>query len=128
AAMIYDNVDIAKNESSHQDGESALVVEAKALYDATQKESITSFQDERTGIEGGYITSIKEGDLTPHAAGKVQIELLQTIVSGATSSIKEISEGDNLTKAMYSYKMELATLGAKNEELERPYERAEEIE
>eukprot|EP00959_Pyramimonas_sp_CCMP1952_P289053 6045295-Pyramimonas_sp.AAC.1 len=32
-------------------GESALVVDAKALYDAAQKESITSFQDKRTGIE-----------------------------------------------------------------------------
>ena len=33
-------------------GGSALVIDAKALYDAAQKESITSFQDRRTAIEG----------------------------------------------------------------------------
>eukprot|EP00959_Pyramimonas_sp_CCMP1952_P042463 887985-Pyramimonas_sp.AAC.1 len=38
AAMIYDGVDIAKDESTHMAGESALVVDAKALYDAAQKE------------------------------------------------------------------------------------------
>ncbi|CAK0855240.1 unnamed protein product, partial [Prorocentrum cordatum] len=49
--LIYDGVDITKDESTHMAGESALVVDAKALYDAAQKESIISFQDKRTGIE-----------------------------------------------------------------------------
>ncbi|CAK0823386.1 unnamed protein product, partial [Prorocentrum cordatum] len=51
AALIYDGVDITKDESTRMAGESALAVDAKGLYDAAQKESITSFQDKRTGIE-----------------------------------------------------------------------------
>eukprot|EP00959_Pyramimonas_sp_CCMP1952_P372595 7802654-Pyramimonas_sp.AAC.1 len=51
AAMIYEGVDITKDESTHMAGESAVVVDAKALYDAAKKESIASFQDKRTGIE-----------------------------------------------------------------------------
>ncbi|CAK0820802.1 unnamed protein product [Prorocentrum cordatum] len=51
AALIYDGVDITKDESTRMAGEPALVVDAKALYDAAQKESIASFQDKRTGIE-----------------------------------------------------------------------------
>ncbi|CAK0802739.1 unnamed protein product, partial [Prorocentrum cordatum] len=51
AAMIYDGVGITMDESTHMAGESALVVDAKALYDAAQTEGITSFQDKRASIE-----------------------------------------------------------------------------
>eukprot|EP00959_Pyramimonas_sp_CCMP1952_P383362 8033021-Pyramimonas_sp.AAC.1 len=45
-------------------GESALVVDAKALYDAAQKEGITSFQDKRTGIEVLALREMMEATMT----------------------------------------------------------------
>eukprot|EP00959_Pyramimonas_sp_CCMP1952_P372594 7802653-Pyramimonas_sp.AAC.1 len=51
AAMIYDGAGVTKDECTRMAGESALVVDAKALYDAARKEGVASFQDKRTGIE-----------------------------------------------------------------------------
>ncbi|CAK0899645.1 unnamed protein product [Prorocentrum cordatum] len=51
AALIYDNVNVNIDENTHYEGESPLEIDAKALYDAAKKESITSFQDKRSGIE-----------------------------------------------------------------------------
>eukprot|EP00959_Pyramimonas_sp_CCMP1952_P462549 9483432-Pyramimonas_sp.AAC.1 len=45
-------------------GESALVVDAKALYGAAQKESITSFQDKWTGIEALALRERMEATMT----------------------------------------------------------------
>ena len=58
AAMNYDDVDATKQgERTRYAEEPVLVVDAKALYDAAQKESITSFQDQITGIE---VTALRE--------------------------------------------------------------------
>eukprot|EP00959_Pyramimonas_sp_CCMP1952_P107856 2255427-Pyramimonas_sp.AAC.1 len=51
AALIYHDVSIDNDSSTHYAGESALVIDAKALCDAAKKEHIASFQDKRAGIE-----------------------------------------------------------------------------
>ncbi|CAK0833042.1 unnamed protein product, partial [Prorocentrum cordatum] len=64
AALIYDGVDITKDESTRMAGESALVVDAKALYDAAQKESVASFQGKRAGIEALALRERMEATIT----------------------------------------------------------------
>ncbi|CAK0826514.1 unnamed protein product [Prorocentrum cordatum] len=51
APLIYDNVNVNVDEGTRYAGESALAIDAKAPDDAAKKESTTSFQDRRTGIE-----------------------------------------------------------------------------
>eukprot|EP00959_Pyramimonas_sp_CCMP1952_P418129 8760117-Pyramimonas_sp.AAC.1 len=51
ATLIEDDVNVNVDESTRYAGESALVIDAKALYDAAKKDRTTSFQDKRTGTE-----------------------------------------------------------------------------
>ena len=80
ATMLNPDLDPLEDASMHGT-QSALVVDAKALYDATKKDGVQGFLDKRTGIE---ILSLRE-----------HLEASQTQLKWVSS---EMQFGDGLTK------------------------------